>query len=80
MIQKQLRIGGMTCINCQNKIQQGLNSLQGVQKAVVSCRSGIAQITYDSDKVSHRQIEREIEKLGYSCWMGMIQGSIIVTE
>lgn len=65
MIREQLRIGGMTCVNCQNKIQRGLSSLSGVQYAAVSWQRGTATVTYDPDKVSRRQIRQKIEKLGY---------------
>jgi hypothetical protein len=31
-----LRIGGMTCINCQNRIEKQLTGTAGVEKAEVS--------------------------------------------
>lgn len=79
MVQELIRIGGMICINCQNKIQNGLNSLPGVQIAIVSYQSGIAQITYNSEKVSRRRIEQEIERLGYEVLPdGSTEGSDLV--
>ena len=64
-IQRQLHIGGMTCVNCQNKIEAALRSLPGVQEASVSYRSGSASLTYDAEQVTFAQIERTIRVLGY---------------
>ncbi len=65
-----LQIEGMTCLNCQNKIQQGLRRLAGVQAAQVSYRTGKAQITYDPHRIKPKRIEQAIEKLGYAVSSG----------
>lgn len=62
---KQLHIGGMTCINCQNKIEAGLGSLPGVEDVSVSYQSGTARLSYDAGRVSYAQIEQTIRSLGY---------------
>lgn len=64
-IQKQIRIGGMTCINCQTKIKRALCGLPGVRDVSVSYKDGTAQFTYDPDKITLRQIEQTIEALDY---------------
>ena len=64
-IQKQLHIGGMTCINCQNKIEAGLGSLPGVEDVSVSYQSGTARLSYDAEQISYAQIEQTIRSLGY---------------
>ena len=60
-----LAIGGMTCINCQTKIEKRLLKLDGVSSAEVSWRNGTAKIEYDEEKISLEKITSEIEKLGY---------------
>lgn len=55
---KELHIGGMTCINCQNKIEAGLGSLPGVEDVSVSYQSGTARLSYDAERVSYAQIEQ----------------------
>ena len=62
---KRLHIGGMTCINCQNKIETKLRNTAGVKSAKVSYNDGTAEITYDTDIISLRDICAVIEKLDY---------------
>ncbi|MDR2156207.1 MAG: sulfite exporter TauE/SafE family protein [Clostridiales Family XIII bacterium] len=66
----QLRVGGMTCVNCQNKIERKLRSTAGVQDVNVSYSAGTADVTYDTDVISLRDIRTVIEKLDYSVMTG----------
>lgn len=63
---KRLRISGMTCVNCQNKIQKKLRNTAGIKKADVSYNSGTAVITYDTDIISLRDIISVIKRLDYN--------------
>lgn len=65
IIKKQLRIGKMTCVNCQNKIERKLKNTAGVQKVKVSYNTGLADITYDTDVITIKDIKTIIEKLDY---------------
>lgn len=58
-------INGMTCVNCQNRIESKLRTLPGIKEVSVNFRSGTAQINFDEKKITFMRIEREIEKLGY---------------
>lgn len=62
---KKLRIGGMTCVNCQNKIERKLRNTAGVTTATVSYSAGTADVTYDTDIISLKNIIDAIEKLDY---------------
>ena len=62
---KSFYINGMTCINCQNRIEDRIKNLSGVEEVHVNFRSGAAQIRFDEKKISFMRIEKEIEKLGY---------------
>jgi sulfite exporter TauE/SafE/copper chaperone CopZ len=62
---ERLRIGGMTCSGCQNKIEKKLRGTTGVLSAEVSYVGGTAAVTYDADVVTMREIEAVIEKLDY---------------
>ncbi len=62
---KRLRIGGMTCVSCQNKIEKKLLSTAGVISAKVSYGAGTADITYDTDIICLKDIGAIIGKLGY---------------
>ena len=60
-----LRIGGMTCINCQSKIERHLSKLNGILHAKVRWEKGLAKINFNETKISLEEIIAEIEKLDY---------------
>lgn len=60
-----LKIGGMSCVNCENSIERKLNKTAGIQKATVSYSNGTALISYDGDIISKNDIIRVIEELDY---------------
>ncbi|MDR0400194.1 MAG: sulfite exporter TauE/SafE family protein [Treponema sp.] len=60
-----IRIGGMTCANCGNRIETWLNSAPGVEKAVVDFAAGTAALRYDPQVLSFGEIKGGIEGLGY---------------
>lgn len=60
-----LHIKGMTCINCQNKIEKELYRTEGVIRARVSFNHGTADIVYNERKVSPEEIISVIESLDY---------------
>ena len=61
----RLYIGGMTCVNCQNKIEKALNHIVGVISASVSYNDATADIVYEEEKVSIEEIIAAIESLDY---------------
>lgn len=62
---RKLRIGGMTCVNCQNKIEKKLRNTAGIEHAEVSYSTGTASVTYDADIISYKSIVGIIENLDY---------------
>lgn len=62
---QRLRVGGMTCVNCQNKIEKKLQSMRGVKNARVRYSAGTVEITYDESLVTLSSIMGVIEKLDY---------------
>lgn len=60
-----LRIGGMSCVNCQKIIERTLVHAAGVQFVKVDYASGIANVTYDANRISRENIIAMIEKLDY---------------
>ena len=64
-ITKQLRIDGMTCVNCEDKIKRTLSNTPGVEKAQVSYSAGTAVVTYDEDIILLKNITAVIENLDY---------------
>ncbi|MCR8656450.1 heavy metal translocating P-type ATPase [Paenibacillus endoradicis] len=64
--QTSLQITGMTCAACANRIEKGLNRLEGVSEANVNFAMERATISYDPTKVDVSKMEESIEKLGFS--------------
>jgi Cu+-exporting ATPase len=63
--QTSLQLTGMTCAACANRIEKGLNKLEGVTEANVNFALERATVTYDPNKVDVSKMEQSIQKLGY---------------
>ncbi|HEY4390676.1 MAG TPA: heavy metal translocating P-type ATPase [Paenibacillus sp.] len=63
--QTSLQITGMTCAACANRIERGLNKLEGVSEANVNFAIERATVTYDPGVVDITKMEQSIQKLGY---------------
>jgi sulfite exporter TauE/SafE/copper chaperone CopZ/plastocyanin domain-containing protein len=63
-------IGGMTCINCQNRIEKMLKSTRGVKDAAVNFNTGMAAVTYNPSVITLHEITDLIEKLDYRVLAG----------
>lgn len=62
---KQFKITGMSCINCENKITQTLQTTKGITKVKVSYQSSTCTLTYNRDLLHFAQIKAMIKDLGY---------------
>ncbi|GHU55461.1 hypothetical protein FACS1894132_11610 [Clostridia bacterium] len=61
-----IHIGGMTCVNCQKRIQKAISREAGVVAVVVDYGKGIAVFRYIPSETSPKRIKTIIEKLGYT--------------
>ncbi|MDR0730759.1 MAG: sulfite exporter TauE/SafE family protein [Treponema sp.] len=59
------RIGGMTCVNCQNRIERELKAAPGVKDAQVNFNTGMASVTYDAAVITFSGITALVENLDY---------------
>ena len=62
---KVLLIEGMTCVNCQNRIEQALRNISGISKVYVSYSKGQAEIEFDNDILTQDRIIAVIQNLDY---------------
>ncbi|MDR2163336.1 MAG: sulfite exporter TauE/SafE family protein [Clostridiales Family XIII bacterium] len=65
----ELRVGGMTCVNCQNRIEIALRRTVGVAWAHVSYADGKARIGYDPSRTDSGTIIAAMEALGYRAFV-----------
>lgn len=61
-----LQIGGMTCISCQQRIENALQKTKGIRKVKVSYSTGTADVDFDTQQISESKIKNVIEETGYS--------------
>ncbi|MDR2784518.1 MAG: heavy-metal-associated domain-containing protein, partial [Treponema sp.] len=59
------RIGGMTCVSCQNRIERKLKSTVGVESAVVDFNTGTAKVTWNGSVLGFNEIKAAVEQLDY---------------
>lgn len=63
--QTTMQITGMTCAACANRIEKGLNKLEGVSSANVNFALEKASVSYDPARIDPLRLEQTIQKLGY---------------
>ena len=74
----RLTIAGMTCVNCQNRIENALSRANGVVQASVSYNNGTADVVYDEAAISRKQIVSIIKHLDYDVVEGASVDSNLV--
>ncbi|WDN59283.1 heavy-metal-associated domain-containing protein [Streptococcus parasuis] len=62
-----IQLETLTCPSCMQKIENGVKSLDGVDKKSIKVlfNSSKVRVEYDDEKVSIKDIENAIYKLGY---------------
>ncbi len=65
IITKTIFIDGMTCTNCENRIENILKKTSGIVSAKVSYSSSVAKVTFDADIIHLETIEKIIVDLDY---------------
>jgi sulfite exporter TauE/SafE/copper chaperone CopZ len=61
-----LHVDGMTCVNCENKIEKQLAKTVGVMSVKASFTDAIVEVIYDSEKINLGDIRKIIEEQGYT--------------
>jgi len=64
--QEIIKIRGMRCKSCVEKIESKISSLEGVNSIKVNLAEDKAEIKFDPNKINLNEIKTEIKKLGYS--------------
>ncbi|WP_042222625.1 cation transporter [Oceanobacillus manasiensis] len=64
-MQTTLDVQGMTCENCETKVKQALESLEGVTGVEVHINTGSVDVTYDNAQVTIGEMRKAVEEKGY---------------
>lgn len=62
---QMLYIDDMSCVNCENAIEQGLLKVKGIISVKASYSAGTVSITYAPDMINLKQIIEKIKELHY---------------
>jgi copper chaperone len=65
MASAKLKVTGMTCGHCRMTVEKALKGVNGVYSAVVDLQDGEAEVDFDDDAATTRQLVSAIEKAGY---------------
>ncbi|QHZ45589.1 MULTISPECIES: copper chaperone CopZ [Bacillus] len=65
MEQKTLKVEGMSCNHCVQAVEGSVGELGGVEAVKVDLGAGTVEISFDSEKVSLKEIVDTIEDQGY---------------
>src|SRR5882724_9737670 len=63
---KTFPVVGMHCASCASLIKKRLEKLDGVESCVVNYGTEKAQVSFDNKKINVTDMNKEIDKLGYS--------------
>ena len=61
-----LRIGGMSCTACSQRVEKALKSADGVYEAAVNFGNSIAAVTYNPDIIDKNGLIKIVENSGYT--------------
>lgn len=61
----KLKIEGMHCTGCSNRLEKVLNNTDGVEKATVSLEEKQAIITYNESQIDIEKIKQAIKDAGF---------------
>ncbi|MEZ7173629.1 heavy metal translocating P-type ATPase [Sporosarcina sp. OR05] len=64
-VKKDIAITGMTCSACANRIEKGLQRLDGVKSATVNFATEKAAVSFDTELTDSQAIQEKIRSLGY---------------
>ena len=65
-IELSLPISGMTCASCASHIEGALKELPGTSKIIVNLAMNRANLSYDPQQVSVKEMQRAVENVGYT--------------
>ena len=61
---RDIQIGGMTCVNCANRVERGLKRIEGVKFASVNLATETAFIISERE-ITDKEIKEAVQWAGY---------------
>ena len=64
MKELELKVKGMMCNGCENRVQNILSTIEGVKQVIANHKEGTVKITFD-EEVNKNEIKEKLEDMGY---------------
>jgi len=61
----ELKVSGMTCTGCEQRIAKVLSRLQGVVRSTANHQTGQVRVVFDAARTSEGAVRSTIEQAGY---------------
>lgn len=58
-----IKVKGMVCEGCENRIQNALKNIEGVERVVANHKKGV--VTISADEIDIEKLKEKIEDLGF---------------
>lgn len=65
MMQLELKVSGMTCTGCEQRIAKALSRLEGVVRSTANHQTGQVRVVFDAARTSEQAVRSAIEQAGY---------------
>ena len=65
MKEYNMKIEGMMCAGCENRVQNALKTIEGVEEVVANHTDGSVKVTA-KETVTEESIKEKIEDIGYT--------------
>ena len=59
-----IKVKGMVCGGCENRVKNALGEIEGVENVEASFETGIVKVTAD-EKVTSKMLEETIDDIGF---------------
>lgn len=59
-----LKVEGMACTGCENRIQNSLKNKEGIKEVVANHKEGTVKIV--AEKINLEEIKEQIENIGFT--------------
>ncbi len=69
-----LRVEGMTCVGCENRIESKLKKTDGILSAKANYNDQTLKVTFSTDTIRLKEIDRMLSKMGYHIHSSDVSG------
>ncbi|MFP4589861.1 MAG: heavy-metal-associated domain-containing protein [Halobacteriales archaeon] len=65
MTSRTIRVGGMACEGCEQRVRSALEALDGVERALADHEADRVEVAFDASLVAPDDLADAIEAVGY---------------